>query len=330
MIIWGKVETLREQRSKLERLVSAEPDFGMPPETLSTQGNDTESQFAPDYLFVDAQCGHEVAFEDIEWVVNMGRMDSPPQSIETLNEWNQSLALFLEYEGSVVGPENVRVVWATATNPAPNHPRVTEVAVANSTGTRFFAVAADSALEHYLSWRASTSGENGAPRPKKWLALVEPDVFVATHEFLRFLACFDAHRALALAAPRNRTHTDTGFLVLTQPAADLVGRAASSHRLPTDSDAPGHALVRWCRHAGVALKDVALVVSDTPPDVWLGAHVADQIARGLRLPVVYTHVPLPQQLDYFPYYVNFERGRHPHSFVYPKVHQQQSQQQQQP
>ena len=262
-----------------------------------------------------------VGFEDIEWVVDMGSMDWPPHSMETLQDWNQSLALFLGYEGTVVGAENIRVLWTTPrSSPAPAPPRVREVVVANSTGTRFFEVATTqesdetaAALEHYLSWRATPASERAAARAKRWVVAVAPNVFVATHEFLRFLACFDARQATALVALRNRTHTDTDFVALTQPAAHTLGRAASTRRLPTGR-APEEP---WCRGAGVALRDVGLVVSDRPPDAWLGAHAADQIARGLRGPVVYTHVPLPHQLDYFPYYVNFERGRHPRSFVYP-------------
>lgn len=49
-IIRTKMEALKEQKSKLERLANAAP---------WEQGNDTGSQFAPDYLFVDAQCEHE-------------------------------------------------------------------------------------------------------------------------------------------------------------------------------------------------------------------------------------------------------------------------------
>ena len=272
-------------------------------------GHDTEEQATHKTKTPPQSC--TVAFDDIEWVVNMGRKDRPPHSAETLQDWSQSLALFLGYEGTVLGAENIRVLWTKTSSAAPGRPRVTEVEVANSTGTRFFEVllppqgdGPDAALVHFLSWRVGAGGEDGAAQ-RKWLALVEPNVFVATHEFLRFLGCFDAEQALGLAALRNRTHTDTGLLVLTQRAADMVGRV------------PGPTLVRACRRAGVALKDVSVVVSDVPPDVWLGAHASDQIASGLRGPVVYTHVPLPLQLDYFPYYVNFERGRHPRSFVYP-------------
>ena len=252
-----------------------------------------------------------VGFEDIEWVVNMGRMERRPQSMDTLEDWNESLALFLGYEGTVIGAENIRVVWTTMTGTPATEPRVTEVAVVNSTGTRFFEVEAseqtDAVLESPLSW--------GVGAGKKWLALAAPDVFVATHEFLRFLACFDAQQALGLVAVRNGARVDSGFVLLTRSAVEKLSSAA--HADTGTTGATGSQLVRWAQRAGVALKDVGPVVTDASPDEWLGAHASDQIASGLRGPVVYTHVPPERQRDYFPYYVNFERGRHPRTFVYP-------------
>lgn len=59
-IIHKKVDVLREQKNEIERLTNEEQRLLIPLEdTSSDSRNGLGSDFAPDYLFVDAQCEHK-------------------------------------------------------------------------------------------------------------------------------------------------------------------------------------------------------------------------------------------------------------------------------
>ena len=250
----------------------------------------------------------------MQWLVLLPDQAEQPASVETLVNESNALGLFCRYEGTELGTSNIHVLWRLAV-PSSGPLQAEEVKLTAKPRTKlarpakYFQVRTEQSastlqlVAAYLSWHHEHGNST-----TKWLVVVRNDTFVATQDFLRLVGCFDSGKRLCLTASDNEN-----FLMLTAGAARAMQTAAVAEQ-PTSlqyTSPAGYtsALDAWTARAEVQEINVSLLVSRDPPDQWLVKHAADQIASGLRGPVVYTHVPLVHQRSYYPYYINDKRAR---------------------